>query len=384
MEIVSSIYHVFMALVIFFAGALISVAAGRSFGIYTTKSLILYTWHTAFSLLYCWYVLNSGGDSISYFLDGQSWSGRFSVGTDAVSAISALLVSGLGLSILGTFLVFNVFGQIGLLAFWGSLKQATIGKALPIRALVTLIIFLPSVSFWTSALGKDALSFMATGLALWSSLKLSKRGLLMAFSILLMLMVRPHMAGIMVLAVTAASLMDSRASIIKKLVLGLFASGASAALIPFALRYAGVGELVSVEVLSEYIDQRQKYNTEGGGGVDIASMSLPMQMFTYLFRPMLFEARNLFSLAAAVDNSILLLLFLFGFYSLLHGRKSGLGENRVFMWVYVFGSWLILAMTTANMGIALRQKWMFVPMLIFLLISVIGRRRQVTHNHERQ
>ena len=384
MEIVSSIYHVFMALVIFFAGALISVAAGRSFGIYTTKSLILYTWHTAFSLLYCWYVLNSGGDSISYFLDGQSWSGRFSVGTDAVSAISALLVSGLGLSILGTFLVFNVFGQIGLLAFWGSLKQATIGKALPIRALVTLIIFLPSVSFWTSALGKDALSFMATGLALWSSLKLSKRGLLMAFSILLMLMVRPHMAGIMVLAVTAASLMDSRASIIKKLVLGLFASGASAALIPFALRYAGVGELVSVEVLSEYIDQRQKYNTEGGGGVDIASMSLPMQMFTYLFRPMLFEARNLFSLAAAVDNSILLLLFLFGFYSLLHGRKSGLGENRVFMWVYVFGSWLILAMTTANMGIALRQKWMFVPMLIFLLISVIGRRRQANHYHERQ
>jgi hypothetical protein len=54
------------------------------------------------------------------------------------------------------------------------------------------------------------------------------------------------------------------------------------------------------------------------------------------------------------------------------------------MWVYVFGSWLILAMTTANMGIALRQKWMFAPMLIFLLISVIGRRRQVIHNHERQ
>jgi hypothetical protein len=373
-----------MALVIFFAGALISVAAGRSFGIYTTKSLILYMWHTAFSLLYCWYVLNYGGDSIRYFLDGQSWSGRFSVGTDAVSAISALLVSGLGLSILGTFLVFNVFGQIGLLAFWGSLKQATIGKALPIRALVTLIIFLPSISFWTSALGKDALSFMATGLALWSSLKISKRGLLMTFSILLMLMVRPHMAGIMILAASAAVLVDGKASIVKKLVLGIVATSAAVALIPFALRYAGVGELVSVEILSEYINQRQKYNTEGGGGVDIASMSLPMQMFTYLFRPMLFEARNLFSLAAAVDNFILLLLFLFGFYSLLHGRKSGLGENRVFMWVYVFGSWLILAMTTANMGIALRQKWMFAPMLIFLLISVIGRRRQVTHNHERQ
>jgi len=384
LEIVSSVYHVFSVSVIFFIGAIVSTVVGRSFGIFTVKSLILYVWHTTFSLLYCWYVLNAGGDAISYFLDGQSWSGEFSVGTAAVTAVSTLLVSGLGLSILGTFLVFNIFGQIGLLAFWGSLKKATIGKASPIRALVTLIIFLPSVSFWTSALGKDALSFMAAGLALWSSLKLSKRGLLMTFSILLMLMVRPHMAGIMILAVIAAVLLDSKVSIVRKLVLGLFATSAATALIPFALRYAGVGELVSVEVLSEYIEQRQTYNTEGGGGVDIASMSLPMQMFTYLFRPMLFEARNLFSLAAAVDNFILLLLFLLGLYSLLHGRKSGLGESRVFMWIYVFGSWVILAMTTANMGIALRQKWMFAPILIFLLISVIGRRRQVTYNHERQ
>lgn len=384
MEIVSSVYHVFSASVIFFIGMGVSIVVGRSFGISIAKSLCLYFWHTAFSLLYCWYVLSYGGDAIGYFVSGQSWNIGISVGTSAVRAISALLVSGLGLSILGAFLVFNIFGQIGLLAFWGSLKQATIGKAWRIRALVTLIIFLPSVSFWTSALGKDALSFMATGIALWSSLKLSKRGLLMAFSILVMLMVRPHMAGIMVLAVTAASIVDSQASIIKKVVLGLFASGAAVVLVPFALRYAGVGELVSVDTLSNYIDQRQRYNTEGGGGVDIASMSLPMQMFTYLFRPMLFEARNLFSLAAAVDNFILLLLSSLGLYSLLHGRKSGLGENRVFMWVYVFGSWLILAMTTANMGIALRQKWMFAPMLIFLLISVIGRRRQVTHNHERQ
>lgn len=289
--------------------------------------------------------------------------------------MAALLVSGIGLSILGTFLVFNIFGQIGLLAFWGSLKEATQDKPWRIRWLATLIIFLPSVSFWTSALGKDAISFMATGLALWSSLNLSRRGLLMAFAIGAMFIVRPHMAGLMVTAIAIAALVDSNASLIKKVLLGIGAAGVAAALVPFALRYAGVGEVVDVESLTEYIDKRQSYNTEGGGGVDIASMSLPLQLFTYLFRPLLFEARSVFGLAAALDNLILLGLFLFGGMALLRGRKTGLGENRVFLWAYALGAWLILSMTTANLGIALRQKWMFAPMLIFLFISVIGRKR---------
>lgn len=380
MEIVSSAYHVLSATAIFFFGALVTVPVGRRFGVKTGKSLLLYLWHTGFSLLYCWYVLRSGGDAVGYFLHGQSWNGEISVGTAAVRAMSAFLVSGMGLSILGTFLVFNIFGQIGLLAFWGSLKQAASDKTRRVRVLVPLIIFLPSVSFWSSALGKDAISFMATGLALWSSLKLSRRGLLMTFAILSMLVVRPHMAGIMVIGIAISALMDPQASALKKSVFGFAAAGAAVALVPFALRYAGVGEMVDVEALTDYIDKRQSYNTEGGGGVDLASMSLPMQLFTYLFRPVLFEARSVFELAASLDNLILLILFFFGGVALLRGRKSGFGENRTFMWTYALGAWLILALTTANLGIALRQKWMFVPMLIFLLISVIGKKRRLDNS----
>lgn len=381
MEIVSSAYHVLSASVIFFLGAAISASVGQRFNIGAVKSLGLYGWHTFFCLFYCWYVLRAGGDAVGYFRDGQFWTGEIGVGTAAVRAMAALLVSGMGLSILGTFLVFNIFGQIGVLAFWGSLKEATKGKPWRIRWLATLIVFLPSVSFWSSALGKDAISFMATGLALWSSLNLAKRGLLMTIAIGAMFIVRPHMAGIMVMAIAMAAVMDSNASAVKKVFLGGLAAGVAAALVPFALRYAGVGEVVDVESLANYIDKRQSYNTEGGGGVDIASMSLPMQLFTYLFRPVLFEARSVFALAASLDNLILLGLFVIGGIALLRGRKTGLGENRTFMWAYALGAWLILAMTTANLGIALRQKWMFAPMLIFLFISVIGRRRDPSSEH---
>ena len=384
MDIVSSAYHVLSALVVLLLGMAISVAVGRIFKISALQSLFLYGWHTFFSLFYCWYAVGAGGDAIAYFYHGQSWSGEVGVGTLAVEAMSGLLVSGIGLSILGAFLVFNILGQIGLLAFWGSLKVATMGKSWRIRCLATLIIFLPSVSFWSSALGKDAVSFMATGLALWSSLKLSKRGLLMAFAAGVMFIVRPHMAGIMVMAIAIAALLDSNATLTKKVLVVIFATSVAGALVPFALRYAGVVDIADVSSFMDYIDKRQSYNTEGGGGVDIASMNLPMQLFTYFFRPVLFEAKSIFAFAAALDNLILLWLFIFGGVSLIKGRKAGLGENRVFMWAYALGAWLILAVTTANLGIALRQKWMFAPMLIFLLISVIGRRMRKRRSIQKQ
>jgi hypothetical protein len=42
---------------------------------------------------------------------------------------------------------------------------------------------------------------------------------------------------------------------------------------------------------------------------------------------------------------------------------------------------VLLSMTTANLGIAMRQKWMFTPILIFLLISIIAAAQEKTTNN---
>jgi hypothetical protein len=114
---------------------------------------------------------------------------------------------------------------------------------------------------------------------------------------------------------------------------------------------------------------------EGGGAVDISSMSLPMQMFTYMFRPLPFETDGIPGFAAAFDNMVLLLLFVLGGRGLFKQRAVDALHNRAFLWFFSLSAWVVLAMTSANLGISLRQKWMFAPMLIFLLISVAGRSR---------
>jgi hypothetical protein len=366
-----------LALFIFIAGLVLAVAVKGHFRAPLSRAVALYLWHSLFCVIYFAYVLNYGGDASGYFRMSLHPDIDFAFGTYAVRFVVSFLSQGMGLSFLGCSLVFQLFGFIGLLAFDGALREVTWDKTRNIRLLATLIVFLPSVSFWSSGLGKDALSFCAMGLALWAALRLKQRWWLLTIAVLLMLLVRPHMAGMLGLGLAGSFVFQRGIPLPQRMVLGGLALAAAVFLVPLGLNSAGVGADAGAEDVMQYIEGRQGHNLKGGGAVDISSMSPPVQMFTYLFRPTLIEARNLFSLAAALDNTILLFLFFAGGWAMLRKPLPPhfLAHNRMFLWIYSFCAWLILAMTTANLGIALRQKWMFAPMLIFLLISVIGRSR---------
>lgn len=369
-------WSVTSAFLVFLLGALLIVKISSFFKLAAKRGMLIYLWHSIFCLVYLFYVLNNGGDAVAYYNKALVGRFDFNFGTAAVDGLTSLLVHGLGFNMLSCFLLFNIFGSVGLLAFDGSLKHATQFKSKFLKRLATLIIFLPSVSFWSSAIGKDAISFLAVGLAMWSALQLNKRVWLMVLSISLMLAVRPHMAGMIVIGLALSIMFDKKTNIVRRLGLGVFAMIGAAVMVPFALQYAGVSDPSSAEAVMDYVEKRQSYNMEGGGGVDISSMSLPMQLFTYMFRPLIFEAHSVTALAAALDNLVLLYLFIAGGYALVMKKARKFTENRKFMWVYAGLAWIVLAMTSANLGIAVRQKWMFAPVLIFLLISLIGKDRK--------
>lgn len=371
-----SVLDLISALFVFTIGFIIINIISSYFNLSTNRGVLIYIWHTFFCFVYFFYVEKFGGDANYYYEQGVKGEIYFRLGTYAVNTFTTFLVHGLGLGKLGCFLFFNILGTIGLLAFDGALKQASANKSKYIKRLATLIIFLPSVSFWSSALGKDSVSLLATTLALWAALQLSKRAKLMVLAICLMLIVRPHMAGMMVIALSASLVLGKEVNIKKRLFLGLITISATGIMVPFALQYAGVSDPTNAESLVEYIEIRQSYNMEGGGGVDISSMSLPMKLFTYMFRPVIFEANSITALAAAVDNMVLLYLFIVGGHAIVMKKRKKITENRKFMWMYISLAWIVLAMTTANLGIAIRQKWMFAPILIFLLISVIGNNKK--------
>ncbi len=369
MELISIIWHILSAMLVFVLGAAVAYYTGTYFGLKRFRSLGIYGWHTIFCMVYLWYALMNGADALDYYESAKIGIEEFGLGTNGIIFLTAVLIQWFDLSLLGLFLVFNIFGFIGLMAFDGCLRLAVHTKPRNLKRLANLIIFLPSVSFWSSAIGKDALSFMSVGLALWASVALNRRWLLMTVSVLVMVFVRPHIAGIMILAWAFSVLLSKNTHLLKKFILSCFVLGAAAVMVPLAADYAGLtGQLNTVEFMN-FVEERQSYNQVGGGSIDISTMSLPMQLFTYMFRPFIADVDSVFSLTAAVENLILIYLVAISILPILKGRKSQLGDGRAFISSYLVLTWPLLAMTTANLGIAIRQKWMFAPMLIFLLFS---------------
>jgi hypothetical protein len=379
-QFVSSAWDVITTTLIFLLGIAIAKGLGKPFHAPAGRSLLLYCWHTAFCVYYAYFLLDNVGDASAYYYEALQGHVTYSFGTSAVEVITYFCVSLFGLSFLGTFLVYNILGFIGLMAFDASLRLATAEKSKWMRRLATLIVFLPSISFWSSAIGKDAIAFMATGLALWAALQLKNRVWLMVTAVLLMLIVRPHIAGIMILALAGSQIVQRKIPLVHRIMLGGAAALAASFLVPFVLVYTGVGADAGTEELVSYVEQRQQLNQDGGSSLDIASMSVPMQMFTYLFRPLPTEANSVFSLAASIDNVILLLLFILGIWNILVRRRRPLAGNRAFLWIFSLLSWFLLASTTANLGLAMRQKWMFAPFLLFLLMSMQGKTRVKVRN----
>lgn len=81
----------------------------------------------------------------------------------------------------------------------------------------------------------------------------------------------------------------------------------------------------------KYVEGLQQNNMGSGSSIDIVSMSLQVKLYTYVLRPGLLKSHNFFTLSAAIDDLILLYLFIVGGYELLKIKVVKLTVNRKFM-----------------------------------------------------
>lgn len=359
--------------IILVLGLLTSILVARKFGAKDKRSVILYLWHTFFMFVYYIYTLKFGADATVYYEQGLIGNYIFQPGTHFIRFIVMILTNYFYINMIGCFLFFNILGALGLIILDSIIHRTVSNQKRLLRIIATLVIFLPSISFWSSGIGKDPISFLSVVLALWSSLNLKNRLFSMSLSIIMMFFVRPHIAGILIIALAVSLLFDKKTNALVKVVLASVTIGISSLLIPYALNYAGVQGPNTSEDIAEYIQGREDVYKSTDSGLTLSEMSFPMKLFTYMFRPTILEARSVTQIFSALDNILLLYLFIAGGYRIIKNKNTTSLENRKFMWTYATIAWIILALTTGNLGIAVRQKIMILPFFLYLFISVMSK-----------
>lgn len=336
----------------------------------TVLFLALLVTHVAASVGYYFYVQTESADTSLYYFDRYNLAGwDFGFGTVFTVKLVQFLKSGLGGSYLDYFLLFQSIGFWGIVILMRIFEEIHLELDVPPTNFSFLLLFLPGVHFWTSAIGKDAPLFFAVSLAVWATMRLRSRMPAFVASLFVMMLFRPHVALIAGAALAGAELLDRRSNPLTKAALLAFA------LAGLVLLAGTVESTLNVDVgsarsMGEFFERQSSAAEKVGGTTAVMNASFPVRMLSLLFRPLFFDANGLFALVASFEN--LVYLFVIGFLVVnLRGTARIAGGVFFLRYALILATLLIVLLTFVyyNVGLGARQKMMMVPALFALFVA---------------
>lgn len=333
-----------------------------------------------------------GADLAPFFQEGvfSVDLGRGIVGTGSVGYLVGLIYAVTGRSLLGAALIFSM------LALWGQYLLARAGQRTLAPHAATLfsglVLLWPSMIFWPSGLGKDAIVLFGLGVSTYGLSKIVtgviKGWLYLCTGMGVVLLVRPHVAllvGLLSLTALLASVLKTSTKVART---GLFPAAigivgvalAIPSLSPLLQAYLGLEEEVSREAIEDVIDRRGVLSARGASTFTAMRVDSPTDIAvalpSVLLRPYPWEARGVFQLAASLEGVLLALLF--GSAVLRRGFAwSGLRGNPLLLGAcaYVVAS-VVAFSSIGNFGLLTRQRAQVIPFVLLIVSQGLARPRR--------
>ena len=308
--------------------------------------------------------------SLSYWVPqfGQWWGTLFLV------RISGAVLSVIGPTMRGEFLVFSLFSFLGLYAIATAFHETGLDRT---RSLLFagLIWLWPSLWFWPSSVGKEAVIMLAVGLVTlgYVGRNDSIRWLPFAAGLGLAFCIRPHVAAVLAISAMAAHWISGWGRLTPRRLLE-----SVVAVILVVLAFNGMRAQfgladADLEGMVEFVQYRSGQTLAGGSeihAVPLGPQGLPLAFVNVWMRPFPWEAHNMTAAIAAVELVIFWFIVwrqrrgvLFTLRNWRHHRM--LRFSVPLLLVYT----LMIGLTFANLGIIARQRAPMFPFMIALLVA---------------
>ena len=242
-----------------------------------------------------------------------------------------------------------------------------------------LVVLLPSILFWSSAIGKDALAQLFIGIAAYGFAKVGRKLtwlaiLICAAGIAGMLAVRPHIAAMLAITCTAAfAVGETRGgwiNVVAKVVLIPVLVVSSFFIIMQAGQFIGVEAGDSQSSINAV--NRMTKDTQIGGSAFNIGESLPMRIAEapfMIFRPFPWEVHSATAGIASLE-AMGLLFFAWrrrrNFLAAIHRWRE---PFIAFILIYTVVFSIAFAAATSNFGILVRERIMMMPLLLMLFCT---------------
>ena len=303
-----------------------------------------------------------------------------SFGTQVTGQITGLLYAIVEPPMIGGFMMFATLSFIGLVCFYLAFRK-TMPPWAPLPYFV-LLFFLPTLTFWPSSVGKDALMILGLGLAslgvVWAFSGQFGRGALLAGTGGILLgLVRPHVLAILVGSIvltvvfTRAGRLDvSRAA---RLFLMTIAVIVMIYVVPIAAARIGADE-----GLESFLADQERRTAQGGSAVvgepATSPLEIPEAVTRVLFRPLLYEASTPGMVLSALESIVLLGLVVWKLPTMWANRGIVRSAPYLLLSLAFTAAFVISFSSIFNLGIIARQRAQVIPFLLVVLVGLGWRR----------
>jgi hypothetical protein len=358
--------------------------------VFVNDSLLrrLFFFHLLLALVYYLYATFNPSDSIAYYLRinsnqrGETWSAYYGVSTKFIEWVGYPFIKFLNFSYEACMALFAFFGFVGFTYLYIFFKEHIRFKhTLFGFDLLTLIFFLPNLHFWSSSFGKGSIILTGIGLFFFGISKIRTRWVAILVGGFIIYHVRPHVMLVILVSSAIGFMFTTKGVSLPIRVLFLMSAS-----VAFYFIYSDVLSLVGIdeeEFISQGLDltRRATELTDATSGINIASYSLPLQIFTFLYRPLFFDAPGILGLIVSFENVFYLLLTL----RLFNFSGGNFLVTSNFLVKTAFFSFLTvtvaLAQISGNLGLAIRQKSQVMILFLFVVISFLDKQKLIAYQH---
>ncbi|MCF8320980.1 MAG: hypothetical protein K9I35_07225 [Flavobacterium sp.] len=334
----------------------------------------LFIYHFFFGIYYCFFVK---GDAIGYWGSSKKLTYEEFVhffkndkGTYFVRALNYFPAKVLDLSYFSGTMIYTLIGFVGLTYFY-LIAIELIPKNSKVNGyyLFPLLFFLPNLHFWSCAVGKDSLLFLCIALFSYGLLTPIKRINFIVIGLVLSYFIRPHITLFMLLGFGFAYFSGNKLSFFQRVVFFGSFIGIAFLILPLVLKFSKIEE-ASLDAFQEFSTTKVSLlsRSHTGSAINISNSPIIVKVFSFLFRPFVFDINSFPSLLAATENSILLFLTIKWFSKKsLESFRNAPFLLQGMIYFLLLGTFAF-SQSLGNLGIMIRMRNMFLPGLIIFFL----------------
>jgi len=342
--------------------------------------------------------------TLSYF---TSETGYLSYGSDSNSFMVDRLIVPLKLLTFNSYLVSSILmATISFTGVWRLYLVFCDYYPRLYKQFAFTVLFVPSVIFWGSGLLKDSWTLAAVGWYTYSFYQIFIKGKLLSSSIVsivlasaIMILIKPYIF-VALLPGSFLWMIWSRIKKIKNIFLKIFITpvivvlGTSIGFFVWSLTSSTLGEYSSLNRMIEKAieaseDLKQDYYE--GNSFDLGKIEptlvgvldkFPIATVAGLFRPFIWETRNVVMLISGIENLIILCFVLYVLIKNPIGSFTTLFSNPLVLFCLIFAVFFAfsVAISTSNFGSMVRLRIPQMPFLLTGLLIIFYRERSLSEN----